>query len=61
MSRLKDECETCDKDPAPVSLFFPISRRLRGRERIHRDGRSTPKMMDRMANKDLPPGTFPDP
>jgi Immunity protein Imm1 len=48
-------------DPLPVGLFIPFKTAwLAVKEFIETDG-ALPKSIEWIANKDLPPGTFPDP
>ena len=61
MSRLKEWVRNLHNDPLPVGLFIPFkSAWLAVKEFIETDG-ALPKSIEWVANKDLPPGTFPDP
>ena len=61
MSRLKEWVRNLHNDPLPVGLFIPFPKAYDAvKEFIETDGQ-LPKCIEWVANKDLPPGTFPDP
>jgi hypothetical protein len=61
LRRLREWVRNLHNDPLPVGLFIPFeSAWLAVKEFIETDGQ-LPKSIEWIANKDLPPGTFPDP
>lgn len=61
MSRLREWVRSTHNDPLPVGLFIPFPKAYDAvKEFIETDGQ-LPKCIEWVANKDLPPGTFPDP
>ncbi len=61
MTRLKEWVRNLHNDPLPVGLFIPFPKAYEAvKEFIETDGQ-LPKCIEWVANKDLPPGTFPDP
>jgi len=61
MRRLKEWVRNLHNDPLPVGLFIPFKDAWYAvKEFIETDG-ALPKCIEWVANKDLPPGTFPDP
>ncbi|MBM3544614.1 MAG: hypothetical protein FJX44_08950 [Alphaproteobacteria bacterium] len=61
MSRLKEWVRNLHNDPLPVGLFIPFPDAYEAvKEFIETDGQ-LPKCIEWVANKDLPPGTFPKP
>lgn len=61
LSRLREWVRNLHNDPLPVGLFIPFEAAwLTVKEFIETDGQ-LPKSIEWIANKDLPPGTFPDP
>lgn len=61
MRRLKEWVRNLHNDPLPVGLFIPFEDAwFAVKEFIETDGQ-LPKCIEWVANKDLPPGTFPDP
>jgi len=61
MSRLREWVRSTHYDPLPVGLFIPFPKAYAAvKEFIETDGQ-LPKCIEWVANKDLPPGTFPDP
>lgn len=61
MRRLKEWVRNLHNDPLPVGLFIPFADGYEAvKEFIETDG-ALPKCIEWVANKDLPPGTFPDP
>ena len=61
LSRLREWVRNLDNDPLPVGLFIPFkSAWLAVKEFSETDG-ALPKSIEWVANRDLPPGTFPDP
>lgn len=61
MTRLKEWVRSLHEDPLPVGLFIPFPDAYEAvKEFIETDGQ-LPKCIEWVANKDLPPGTFPDP
>jgi Immunity protein Imm1 len=60
LSRLKECVRNLHNDPLPVGLFIPFPKAYDAvKEFIETDGR-LPKCIEWVADKDLPPGTFPD-
>lgn len=61
MSKLREWVRSLHKTPLPVGLFIPFEKAFEAvKEFIETDGQ-LPKCIEWVANKDLPPGTFPDP
>ena len=61
LNRLREWVRNLHNDPLPVGLFIPFkSAWLAVKEFIETNGQ-LPKSIEWIANKDLPPGTFPDP
>ena len=61
MSRLQEWVRNLHQTPLPVGLFIPFPKAYEAvKEFIETDGQ-LPKCIEWVANKDLPPGTFPDP
>jgi hypothetical protein len=61
LSRLREWVRNLHNDPLPVGLFIPFESAYEAvKEFIETDGQ-LPKSIEWVANKDLPPGTFPDP
>jgi hypothetical protein len=61
LSRLHEWIDSSDGDSLPVGLFVPIEAAWRAvKEFIETDG-ELPKSIAWIANRDLPPNTFPDP
>lgn len=61
MRRLRQWVRSLHNTPLPVGLFIPFERAYEAvKEFIETDGQ-LPKSIEWVANKDLPPGTFPDP
>lgn len=61
MSRLREIVRTSHGDPMPVGLYIPFAEAWKAvKEFIETDG-ELPKSIAWVANKDLPPNTFPDP
>jgi hypothetical protein len=61
LTRLHEWVRTLHNDPMPVGLFIPYEKAwLAVKEFIETDG-TLPKSIEWIANKDLPPGTFPVP
>lgn len=61
MGRLREIVRTLQGDPMPIGLFIPFAEAWKAvKEFIETDG-ELPKSIAWVANKDLPPGTFPDP
>jgi hypothetical protein len=59
--RIREWVRNLHNTPLPVSLFVPFkSAWLAVKEFIETDG-ALPKSIEWVDNKDLPPGTFPDP
>jgi hypothetical protein len=58
LSHLREWVRNLDNDPLPVGPFK--SAWLAVKEFIETDG-ALPKSIEWVANRDLPPGTFPDP
>jgi hypothetical protein len=60
MTRLKEWVRNLHNDPLPVGLFISFPKAYDAvKECIETDGQ-LPKCIEWVANKDLPPGTFPD-
>lgn len=61
MSRLSEIVRTLQGDPMPIGLFIPFPEAWKAvKEFIETDG-ELPKSIAWVANRDLPPNTFPDP
>ena len=61
MTRLCEWVRNLHNDPLPVGLFIPFPKAYDAvKEFIETDGQ-LPKCIEWVANKDLPPNTFPDP
>ena len=61
LSRLRDLVRSTHDDPLPIGLFIPFAQAWRAvKEFIETDG-ALPKSIEWIANRDLPPNTFPDP
>jgi hypothetical protein len=61
LSRLREWVRSLHSTPLPVGLFIPFDQAYFAvKEFIETDG-ELPKCIEWVANKDLPPGTFPDP
>lgn len=61
VSRLQEWVRNLHQTPLPVGLFIPFPKAYDAvKEFIETDGQ-LPKSIEWVANKDLPPGTFPDP
>jgi hypothetical protein len=61
LGRLRQWVRNLHNTPLPVGLFIPFKTAwLAVKEFIETDGQ-LPKCIEWVANKDLPPGTFPDP
>jgi hypothetical protein len=61
LRRLREWVRTTHNDLRPVGLFIPFENAYFAvKEFIETDG-ELPKCIEWVANKDLPPGTFPDP
>jgi hypothetical protein len=61
LRRLNEWVENLHNTPLPVGLFIPFPEAYEAvKEFIETDG-ELPKCIEWVANKDLPPGTFPDP
>jgi hypothetical protein len=61
LSRLKEWVRTLHNDPMPVGLYIPFAKSwLAVKEFIETEGQ-LPKSIEWVRNRDLPPGTFPDP
>jgi hypothetical protein len=61
LSRLQEWVRTLHDDPMPIGLFIPFDKAwLAVKEFIETEG-ELPKSIEWVANRDLPPNTFPDP
>ena len=61
LSRLRDWVRSTHDTPLPVGLFIPFAKAwIAVKEFIETDGK-LPKGIEWVANRDLPPNTFPDP
>jgi hypothetical protein len=61
LTRLKEWVRTTHDDPMPVGLYIPFANAwLAVKEFIETEGQ-LPKSIEWVRNRDLPPGTFPDP
>lgn len=61
LARLREWIRSLHSTPLPVGLFIPFDKAYSAvKEFIETDG-ALPKSIEWIANKDLPPGTFPDP
>jgi len=61
LGRLREWVRSLHSTPLPVGLFIPFEKAWKAvKEFIETDG-ALPKSIEWIANKDLPPNTFPDP
>jgi hypothetical protein len=61
LTRIKEWVRTLHNDPMPVGLYIPFDKAwLAVKEFIETEGQ-LPKSIEWVRNRDLPPGTFPDP
>jgi hypothetical protein len=61
LTRLRDLVRSTHDTPLPVGLFIPFEQAWKAvKEFIETDG-ALPKSIEWIANRDLPPNTFPDP
>jgi hypothetical protein len=61
LRRLRDLVRSTHDTPLPIGLFIPFAKAWRAvKEFIESDG-ELPKSIEWIANRDLPPNTFPDP
>jgi hypothetical protein len=61
LSRLREWVRSLHDTPLPIGLFIPFERAWKAvKEFIETDGQ-LPKSIEWIANRDLPPNTFPDP
>lgn len=61
LSRLNEWVRTLQEDLRPIGLFIPFEQAWKAvKEFIENDG-ALPKSIEWIANRDLPPGTFPEP
>jgi Immunity protein Imm1 len=61
LSRLRDLVRTTHDDPLPIGLFIPFGKAWSAvKEFLETDG-ALPRSIEWIANRDLPPNTFPDP
>jgi hypothetical protein len=62
LSRLRELVRNLHDTPLPVGLFIPFESAWKAvKEFIETDGMLLPKSIEWIANRDLPPNTFPDP
>ena len=61
MTRIREWVRSTHGDPLPIGLFIPFAPAFQAvKEFIESDG-ELPKSIEWIANKDLPPNTFPEP
>jgi hypothetical protein len=61
LTRLREWVRSLHDTPLPVGLFIPFEQAWKAvKEFIETDGQ-LPKSIEWIANRDLPPNTFPDP
>lgn len=61
MTRIREWVRSTHGDPLPIGLFIPFAPAYQAvKEFIETDG-ELPKSIEWIANKDLPPNTFPEP
>jgi hypothetical protein len=61
LTRLQEWVRSTHDTPLPVGLFIPYEQAWKAtKEFIETDG-ALPTSIEWIANRDLPPGTFPDP
>jgi Immunity protein Imm1 len=61
MTRIREWVRSTHGDPLPLGLFIPFAPAYKAlKEFIETDG-ELPKSIEWIANKDLPPNTFPEP
>jgi hypothetical protein len=61
LSRLHEIMRTLQNDPMPVGLFIPFAEAWKAVKEFMETEGDLPKSIAWIANKDLPPNTFPDP
>lgn len=61
LSRLREIIRTLQNDPLPVGLFIPFAEAWKAVKEFMETEGELPKSIEWVANKDLPPNTFPDP
>ncbi|RTL71918.1 MAG: hypothetical protein EKK41_07525 [Hyphomicrobiales bacterium] len=61
LSRLGEIIRTLQGDPMPVGLFIPFAEAWKAVKEFMETEGELPKSIEWIANKDLPPNTFPDP
>lgn len=61
LRRLREIVRTLQNDPLPVGLFIPFTEAWKAVKEFMETEGELPKSIEWIANKDLPPNTFPDP
>lgn len=61
MSRLHEMVRTTHGDPMPIGLYIPFAEAWKAVKEFIETNGELPKSIEWVANKDLPPNTFPDP
>jgi hypothetical protein len=61
MNRIKEWARTTHGDPMPVGLYIPFAPAYEAVKEFIQTSGELPKCIEWIANKDLPPNTFPDP
>jgi hypothetical protein len=61
MSRIREWVRSTHNDPLPIGLFIPFAPAYQAVKEFIENGGELPKSIEWIANKDLPPNTFPEP
>jgi hypothetical protein len=61
MNRLREWVRTLHGDPMPVGLYIPYEKAWKAVEEFIKTDGQLPKSIEWIANRDLPPNTFPAP
>jgi hypothetical protein len=62
LRRLRELVRSAHDTPLPVGLFIPFEQAWKAvKEFVETDGQRLPTSIEWIANRDLPPNTFPDP
>jgi hypothetical protein len=61
LTRLRELVRTLHDDPMPIGLYIPFHEAWKAVKEFIETNGELPKSIEWVANKDLPPNTFPDP
>jgi hypothetical protein len=61
MSRIREWVRSTHNDTLPIGLFIPFAPAYQAVKEFIENGGELPKSIEWIANKDLPPNTFPEP